>query len=94
MLIRTPTGGVFNGMGIAITSSGASQMDIQSFPYLANASEVWGILGAGTSWGRVEGILITSATAGNVTIEWAQNSVSATPTVVQAGSFLSLRRMS
>lgn len=94
VLIRTPTGGVFKGMGLAVTSSGASQMDVQSFPYLANASEVWGILGAGTTWGRVEGILVTSATAGTVQIEWAQNTVNATPTVVEAGSFLSLRRLS
>lgn len=94
VLIRTPTGGTFNGMAVAVVSSGASQQDIQTMAYVANTSEVFGILGAGPTWGRVEGILVTAGTAGNCQIEWAQNASNATPTSLYAGTFLSLRRMS
>jgi hypothetical protein len=94
VLIRTPTGGTFNGMAIGVVSSGASQQDIQTMAYVANTSEVFGILGAGPTWARVEGILITAGTAGNCQIEWAQNASSGTATNLYAGSFLSLRRLS
>lgn len=40
----------------------------------------------------IEGILITGTTAGNLTLQWAQNTSNGTATTVKAGSFLELSR--
>jgi hypothetical protein len=93
VLFRVPSGGGFQGMGTTLVVGAASQQDIQSMPY-GVASEVWGCLGAGTSYGKVDGLLTTAGTAGDFAIDWAQNTSNATPTTIQAGSFLSLLRVS
>jgi len=50
--------------------------------------------GGGThGWARVEGILITNA-AGNLKIQWAQNTADASDTKVLAGSRLSVVKLS
>ena len=41
----------------------------------------------------VVGLLVVSGTAGSFTLQWAQNSISATATVAKTNSFLSLRRV-
>lgn len=40
------------------------------------------------------GLLTTSSTAGNFALQWAQVASSATPTLVRAGSWVELRRLS
>lgn len=92
LLFRVPSGGSFEGMGTTLVSSAGSQQDLQSMPY-ALTSEVWGGLG-GDSWGRVDGMLITAGTAGDFAVDWAQNASSGTATIIKAGSFLELRRVS
>lgn len=91
-LFRVPTGGTFSGMGTILIVGAASQQDIQTLPY-GLVSETWGCLG-GTSYGMVDGLLITSGTAGDFAIDWAQNTSSATATTIQVGSYLNLQRVS
>lgn len=93
VLFRVPTSGGFSGMGTILVVGAASQQDIQTLPY-GLASETWGCLGAGTSYGQVLGLLTTAGTAGDFAIDWAQNTSSATATTIQAGSYLSLLRVS
>lgn len=93
VLLRTPAGGGFQGFGVCLIGGAGSQQDIQNIPYGANTSEQWGIIGAGTQYGKVEGLLTTAGTAGNFQIEWAQFASNATGTVVQSGSYLFLRRL-
>lgn len=51
--------------------------------------------GAGTGVAcLVKGILTVGANAGNLTMQWAQNVATVANTIVQAGSYLLLRRMS
>jgi hypothetical protein len=45
-------------------------------------------------WCMVTGTLITSATAGNLQVQWAQNTSNATATTLMTGSKLSARRIS
>lgn len=40
-----------------------------------------------------KGLLVMSTTAGDVTVQWAQNASSAIATIVKAGSYLVLRRV-
>ena len=40
----------------------------------------------------IDGVVINSTNAGNVTLQWAQNATSGTATVVKANSFLIAQR--
>lgn len=93
LLFRVPTGSIFTGMGTTLVTGAASQQDIQAMPYGAG-SEVWGGLGAGTQYGMVDGLLRVGGTAGDFAVDWAQNVSNATPTTLNAGSWLKLDRVS
>lgn len=95
VLFRTPTSATFQGAGTVLTTAAASQTEIQTLPYGGNASEAWGGLGGGTTWGFVQGILITAGSAGNFSVEFAQNTANAGgSTTIQTNSHMILRRMS
>lgn len=42
----------------------------------------------------IHGVIITSSTAGNVQLQWAQNSATGSDTIIYAGSYIDLRRLS
>lgn len=93
VLFRLPTSATLNGLGNTLIGGAASQSDNQNVPYVENASNIWGCLGTGTTlYGMVSGLVLTSSTAGTVSVEWAQNTSSATATRVLIGSFLDLAR--
>lgn len=94
VLFRTPTSATFQGVGTVFTTAAVSQSEIQNMPYGGNASEVWGSVGVGTNWGFVSGILITAGTAGNFSVEFAQNTSNATATTLNTNSHMNLRRVS
>lgn len=95
VLFRTPTSATFQGAGTVLIAGAASQTEIQTLPYGGNASEVWGGLGGGSTWGFVQGVLITAGTAGNFSVEFAQNVAnSGGSTSINVNSHMSLRRMS
>lgn len=63
--------------------------------HLGSDTVVAGSNGAGVLMGvHMRGGLIMSTTLGNIALSWAQNSTSVTPTIVHAGSDLSLFRKS
>lgn len=93
VLVRCPTSATLNAISIALVGGATLQADNQNAPLLENATTAWGCLGAGTnSFGYISGLLLTSSTAGTVSIEWAQNTSSGTATRVLAGSILNLDR--
>lgn len=94
VLFRTPTSGSFAGAGNCLVVGASSQQDSQILPYGGNASEVWGALGSGTQYGTVEGVLITAGTAGNFSVEFAQNTSNGSATSIQGNSHLHLTRVS
>lgn len=59
-----------------------------------NTSGSFGIVSIVEPWNpvQVNGVLVTSVTAGLFTLQWAQNTTSATVTRLQAHSFLRLER--
>lgn len=51
--------------------------------------------GAGTNTGvGMQGSIVVGSTPGNLQLQWAQNTSSATSTTVRTGSYISLQRMS
>lgn len=93
VLFRCPTSATLNAVGITLVGGAASQSDQQNTPYSENTSQIWGCLGSGsTLYGLVTGLLLTSGTAGTLSVEWAQNVSSGTATRVLIGSFLNLDR--
>ncbi len=94
VLFRTPASATFQGMGTTLIASATSQTQTQNLPYGGNASESWGVLAGGTSYGMVNGMLVTAGTAGTLSIEWAQNTSVGSQTSVNAGSNLWLYRVS
>ena len=93
VLFRCPTSATFSAIAVALTSTAASQSDNQNAPMVENTSTLWGCLG-GTCVGMVTGTLVTSSTAGNFGLEWAQSTSNATATRVLAGSAMNLDRRS
>jgi hypothetical protein len=94
VLFRTPTSATFQGVGQVFIQGASSQQHIQHLPYGGNASEIWGILSGGTNWGVVHGLLITAGTAGNFSVEFAQNVSGAGATVLGTNSHMWLYRVS
>lgn len=87
---NVPAGGTLRYAEIGNNLSGVVQS-----PSLAG-STVWsaGTSGAGSLRGvLMAGSLIMSSTAGNIQLQWAQNTSNATPTIVHAQSFLALWRI-
>lgn len=78
-------------------ASGTTAANVNVAGYSADTSTPTGghSLGASTSVTAViSHATVTIVTAGAVTIEWAQNSISATATVLKAGSKLTARKLS
>lgn len=94
VLFRTPTSATFQGVGTCFVVGASSQTEVQNLPYGGNASEIWGSLGTGTNWGFVNGLLITAGTAGNFSVEFAQNTSNATSTSINTNSHVWLYRVS
>lgn len=90
-----PSGATFtwgaHGAEVGTTSSGAVTEVVMSSRTISEVVQ----LGGGASTGTiafVRGTLITSATAGTLTLQWAQVTSSASASQVRAGSFLKARR--
>lgn len=94
MLLRTPTSGSFVGNATGVATAGTTAFDVVTIGIGGNGSFDFGTLGAGTQVLTISGMLITSGTAGNLQIEWAQNTVNASATRVLSGSHMNLRRVS
>lgn len=94
MLFRTPSGGSFAGSATVISTSGATAFDLAQIAIPGNGSFDMGTLGSGTQSFKVNGMLITAGSAGNLSIEWCQNTSNATATRVLAGSYITGRRVS
>ena len=76
-----------------IATPANSQADACFAAVTANAM-VMGCLGAGANSGcLLKGTLTTGVTAGSLTLQWAQNVSNATPTILHAGSRMSLARI-
>lgn len=80
------------GANVSTTSSSAvTETNMQSRTISENAG-----YGGGDSTGTVafiQGVLTTSATAGTLQLQWAQNTSNAVASTVRAGSTLSVRRI-
>jgi hypothetical protein len=82
------------GAMIGISSSASTAFDGVQIPVGGNGSFDVGTLGAGTQSLVVHGMVITAGTAGNLSIEWAQNTSTASATSLQLGSYMLARRQS
>lgn len=61
---------------------------------LQTSSQIWGCVGVGIRMTcSFTGIMTTSGTAGNLTLQWAQNASNATATTLKAGTYLRLQRI-
>lgn len=90
--IAVPAGAAFLGDLHALIPTAASQQDFQNFPYADSTATTWGCLG-GSAVGRLEGIVTTAGTSGNVTLQWAQNASNATATRLLVNSFMRIVRV-
>lgn len=94
LLFRAPTSATLSANGSPLIQGAASQQDIQTLIFAANASEIFGCLGAGATLEcTIQGLLIVVGTAGNFNLEWAQATSSATATNLFADSYICLRRV-
>lgn len=88
-----PAGASFDHMGDNIEVSGSNFTFDQSYTTsLGTTFTSGGIAGVDCPI-RCEGLLITSGTAGNFTLQWAQNTSNAGASTLRARSFMSLRRL-
>lgn len=97
MQFTAPTGAAVNwgihNVHINEVDSSTTVNDV-SMPsrVLADAQSIGGGPSAGTC-SFIEGVLTTSTTAGNLTLQWAQNTSGGTATRVRAGSVLKMKRI-
>lgn len=79
--------GVMQGAGTAATNAGATSGAMRSMTVSGTGKAV-GALDADTVIVTIEVVVTCGATAGNVTLQWAQSTATATDTIVKAGSFV------
>lgn len=96
MQFTAPTGatvawGVI-GVNIAVTSSTLVTDLIMPSRTLSDILGLGGANLSGTT-ALIQGVLTTSSTAGNLTLQWAQNTSDAAATQVRAGSALRMKRI-
>lgn len=89
-----PAGATYDGINSGLTNAAATTADDHA-PYTPiNTDNNHGALGAGTAVAASStGLLIVAGTAGNFKVQWAQSFSSATATILQAGSFILLKRV-
>jgi hypothetical protein len=90
-----PAGYSFSGEARAPLGNAAGNAEVGAWEIGAGAHGIafGGVAGFNLPV-HLEGILITSGTAGTFRLQWAQASASASGTTVRAGSFMLLRRVS
>lgn len=85
--LTVPAGATLQFSGIWEGSAGPQTAD----PILATATALpMPLNGTSNCWARIDGTVRNGANAGNLTLQWAQNTSSGTATVVKAGSSLTL----
>jgi hypothetical protein len=80
----------YGGVGTSTSTAGAANMNASR--NASGGTQVFGLNGNGSgtagSWAVVFGSIANGATAGNLQLEWAQNTSSSVATSMQPGSFL------
>lgn len=81
-----------SSLGQGLSSFGAGPYDAQSG--LDVTSLVLNLAGSAIDMvARVQGVIVNGATAGSITLQWAQNTSNASNTIVRQGSHMFLRRV-
>lgn len=80
--------------GIQTAGTGSGDDLTEGYNQALPITQTYGALPAQKSALYIHGLLVVAGTAGNLTLQWAQGTSSATPTTVHAGSFVILRRVS
>lgn len=85
---------MINTLGQGVGSAGLEGTVFTGRSVLGTARS-FGCGGAGVLFTQqITGVLVTAGTAGNFTLNWAQNALDAvTPTILRASSFMTLRRV-
>ncbi len=94
ILFRTPTGGSMSGAATGLLDTASTAGNTVTIPITGNSSNSFGTLGSGTQALICHGMVFTSGTAGNLQVEWSQNTSQASATRVISGSWINLRRVS
>jgi len=90
-----PTGATMQWANFGVNTSGLTQYNAVVETLAAASPRAVGTNGAGFWMSCApKGIVTTSSTSGNLQLQWAQNSSSATGTIVYAGSYIRLVRIS
>lgn len=90
-----PAGATLDSANFGVNTSALTAYNVVGETLAAGSPRAIGTNGAGFKMtARPMGTLTTSSTSGNLALLWAQNSSSATGTVVHSGSFLRLVRVS
>lgn len=89
-----PVGAVMQWANFGVNTSGLTQYNVVVEALAAASPRAVGTNGAGNWMScRPAGTLTTAGTSGNLQLQWAQNSSSATGTIVYANSYISLLRV-
>jgi hypothetical protein len=88
-----PAGFSFAGNARGPNTTAAALQDIYATEYVSGTLAFGGIGGNNLAV-SIQGLLITSGTAGTFRLQWAQNTSGASGTTVLANSFMLLRRVS
>jgi hypothetical protein len=94
MKFTAPAGATLLATAYGYDAASATNNDVVAAGLTLNTTGSFGIVSLAEPWNpiQVNGVLVTSGTAGSFTLQWAQNASSATVTRLQAQSFLSLNR--
>lgn len=89
----TPAGATMSWAEGGISLGNSNNIgNLKMVPNAATDTSGIGILPTGTA-AMPRGRLVTGATAGQLTLRWAQNATSGTPTVLRAGSWMRLTKL-
>jgi hypothetical protein len=95
MKFTAPAGAVMLATATGYDTTATTTNNLVTTGLTLNTTASFGVVQTAEPWNPVQisGVLTTSGTAGNFTLQWAQNVSSATVTRLQAQSFLSLNRV-
>lgn len=87
--------GTWGHQGIQSTATTTpSVVAVSRYVFDASSPSVGGVIAAADTPNRIVGVVVNSTTAGNIILQWAQNSSNATATTVKTGSYLLACRIS
>lgn len=80
--------------GIQTAGTGSGDDLTEAYNQALPITQTYGALPAQKTAVYLHGLVIVAGTPGNILLQWAQGTSSATPTTVHAGSFIIMRRVS